>query len=176
MSYVDAKSTEASSLPSVCRSRIYIHMLSLYLDSLSSTPKCPNGTLSSFLLSVFCLFLSFSSPSSHGWLVRDTSLPWVTACGCRNAQHPSLSPFVCVCVFFLFTKSHTRSNFSYKGDFDLHEGVCGRGLGRQRQLMLIQAVSGLDWTWQCGKLSVGASKFRKRRSDLNVEMQSARGS
>lgn len=98
MSYVDAKSTEASSLPSVCRSRIYIHMLSLYLDSLSSTPKCPNGTLSSFLLSVFCLFLSFSSPSSHGWLVRDTSLPWVTACGCRNAQHPSLSPFVCVCV------------------------------------------------------------------------------
>ncbi|ROL23505.1 Ankyrin repeat and SAM domain-containing protein 1A [Anabarilius grahami] len=28
---------------------------------------------------------------------------------------------VCVCV------SHTKSNFSYKGDFDLHEGVCGRG-------------------------------------------------
>lgn len=27
--------------------------------------------------------------------------------------------------------------------------------------MLIQAVSGLDWTGQCGKLSVGASKFRK---------------
>lgn len=155
-------------------------MLSLYLDSLSCSPKCPNGTLSSFLLSVFCLFLSFSSPIGHGWLVRDTSLPWVTACGCRNAQRPSLSSCVCmcVCVFFLFThtKSHTKSNFSYKGDFDLHEGVCGRGLGRQRQLMLIQAVSGLDWTWQCGKLSVGASKFRKRRSDLNVEMKLAWGS
>ncbi len=73
--------------------------------------------------------------------------------------------FVCVCVCSSSSHKHnlTQSNFSYKGDFDLHEGACVAGGW---------AVPGLDGVGS----SVWASKFRKGRYGLDAEMQSARGS
>lgn len=106
-----------------------------------------------------CFSLSPPPAVTAGWSGTLRCPEWQrVGAGTHNTHH---FPSVCVCVFFLFAHTHnlTQSNFSYKGDFDLHEGMCGRGLCRPR-------------IRQCGKLSVWASMFRK--GSLDAEMQSAR--